>query len=186
MYYYPFRPILIPPDKGYILSLEQSGLWIAEQKWNGDNTTIYTGTIPEFWNRKKERLRYTPIPEVITELSKFPDMTTLNAETVHYHTKTIKNLIIVHCTYVWKGQPLFGKTWQYSRDLLETQTYETHVVLSKIHTRNFWDLYQDADGSIIEGIVLKRKNGIFNLSTRPISDIPWMLKVRKPSAKYLF
>ena len=166
--------------------MEQSGLWVAEQKWNGDNTQLITGLQPEFWNRRKERLRYSPTPSVMKELQAFPDACMINLETVHYHTKTIKNLLIVHCIMVHRNQPLYGKTWQDSRDILETFKYGKHVVLSKIWTKGFWDLFQEADGTIIEGIVLKKKTGLLKLSTSPITDIGWMVKVRKPSAKYAF
>ena len=45
LYWYPNRPLLIPPDPldplnpkpDYLNSLEASGKYVAEQKWNGDN-----------------------------------------------------------------------------------------------------------------------------------------------------
>lgn len=186
MFYYPNRPSLIPPDKAHIDDLEQSGLWVAEQKWNGDNTEVFTGPILEFWNRRKEEYRYTPTPEVYQELRAFPINSLINLETVHYHTKTVKNLLIVHCILILKNQVLYGKTWQDSRNILETFSYGKNVVLSKIWITGFWDLYQEADGEIIEGIVLKKKTGLLKFSTTPIDDVGYMVKVRKPSKKYSF
>jgi len=186
MFYYPNRPSLIPPDKSYIQDLEQSGLWVAEQKWNGDNTQLETGPSLEFWNRRKDMYRYNPTKEVLKELQVFPSSCLINLETVHYHTKTVKNLLIVHCIMVHNGQTLYGKTWQDSRNILETFTYGKYVVLSKIWTKGFWDLFQEADGDIIEGIILKKKTGLLKFSTSPITDVGWMVKARKPSKKYSF
>lgn len=52
LYYYPNRPMLVPPDPlnaldpkpDYINSLEASGKYVAELKGNGDNCLLYTDT----------------------------------------------------------------------------------------------------------------------------------------------
>lgn len=198
LYYYPNRPhedVADPyakdhkdPSPDHLNSLEQSGKYIAEQKWNGDNVQIFTDTL-QFWNRQKKLLtRYRMTPEVKAELEQWPKGCMLNAELVHNHTTTVKNLIIVHCIMVWKGKPLIGKTWGDSRDLLEEVVQQglsgEHVQVSKIWDRGFFDLYQSADGSIIEGIILKNPNGRLVFSATPIKDVPWMRKFRKPCKKY--
>ena len=193
LYYYPNRPILIPPDSknplnpkpDYINGLEKSGRFVAEQKWNGDNALIYTDTM-EFWNRHHERHRYIPTPEVAEELSKFPKTCILNTELVHYRTKTVKNLIVVHSLLAWKGKLLVGKTWGDARHILEDQEYGKHVILSRIWKKGFWDLFQQADGEIIEGIILKNPKGKLVISASKIKDVPWMMKIRKPCKKYSF
>ena len=193
LYYYPNRPILIAadpdnpmnPKPDYLNELEASGQYIAEQKWNGDNALIYTSS-REFWNRSKRKLKYQPTPEVIKELNKWPKRCLLNAELVHTKTKSIKNKIIVHCVMVWKNKCLNGKTWGDSRKLLESMPSGKHVIVSPVWKKGFWDLYQAADGSEIEGIILKNPSGKLIFSTTPISDVPWMRKVRKKSKKYAF
>lgn len=193
LYYYPNRPMLIPPDPdnplkpkpNYINKLEKTGKYIAEQKWNGDNVLIYTSGL-EFWNRHKKRHRYIVTPEVRKELSVFPKKSILNAELIHYRTEKIKNLIVIHSLLVWKGKILNGKTWGYARDILEDQKYGEHVVLSKTWKSGFWKLFNKADGKIIEGIVLKDSSGKIIISTSPIKDVSYMYKIRKPSNKYSF
>lgn len=190
-YYYPDRPILVPPDPlhpmnpepDYLTSLENR--YIAEQKWNGDNVMIFTDTL-EFWNRQNSILKYNPTPEVRTELERLPKGCLINAELVHNHTKTIKDTLIVHCIMTYKGKPLFGKTWADSRAILEEFQYGEHVKLSKVWTEGFFDLFNQADGAIIEGIVLKNPSGVLVHSRVPIPDVSWMLKVRKPCKKYSF
>jgi hypothetical protein len=193
LFYYPNRPTLIPPDPSnpldpkpdYIRSLEASGLYVGEKKWNGDNVLIDTDTF-EIWNRHRERHRYPIPPEVKAELDRWPKRAVLNAELMHYHTTKVKNLIIVHCIMVWKGQPLLGKTWGDSRKILEDQPDGTHVQVSKIFRKGFWEEYRKADGEVIEGIILKNPSGVLVFSTTPVNDVPWMKKIRKASKKYPF
>ena len=194
LYFYPNRPILIPPDpqnptnpkSDYLDSLEQTGRFIAEQKWNGDNAMIFTGSKPSFWNRRQDLLKYQPSPEVLDELSKWPARCLLNAELVHFKTKEVKHTLIVHCIMTWKGQPLYGKTWGDSRAILEDQPNGEHVRISKIWKSGFWKLFQEADGKVIEGIILKDPKGKLVFSATPIRDVSWMKKVRKPCKKYSF
>ena len=206
LFYYPNRPTLVPPDPtdplnpkpDYINSLESSGRYVGEFKWNGDNTEIHTDDL-SFWNRQGERLCYTPHPDMLKELKRFPKGSILNGELMHRHTKQVKDLLILHCVMAWNGPLLLKKTWGYSRHILEqlpwlprtegTQlAYGCHVLLAQTHDHGFWDLFQQArscDDSI-EGIVLKNPSGIIQLSATPIKDVSWMVKIRKPSKKYPF
>lgn len=198
IYYYPNRPILIPPDplnptdpsSDYLDSLENSGKYAAEQKFNEDNCQIYTDEFmpPVFWNRTHARLGYRPIPQILEELKIFPPNSVINAELMHNHTKTVKNKLIVHCVMVWKNKPLLGKTWGDSRKILEDLDWRMndHVILSKIQYNEFWELFQKADGNVTEGIILKDPLGKLLYSTTPINNVSWMLKIRKPCKKYSF
>jgi len=193
-YYYPNRPILIPPDPKnpmtpspeFLTGLERSGKYIAEQKWNGDNAMIFTDTM-ELWNRERSRLKYRPTNKVLEELEQLPKRSLINAELVHNHTKTVKDTLIVHCIMAYEGEPLLGKTWGDSRKLLETFKYGgEHVRLSPVWKTGFFDLWNQADGEVIEGIVLKDPSGLLKFSMVPIADVSWMRKVRKPCKKYSF
>jgi ATP-dependent DNA ligase len=193
LFYYPNRPVLVPPDpknplapeSWYLDSLEAEG-WIGELKWNGDNTLLHTDDW-SLWNRRGEPLSYKPTEEIWDELkSIFPPNSIINFETVDRHTKTIKNLLIVHCIMAWKGNLLLGKTWGDSRRILEKLKWGRHVVLSETFKDNFWKRFQDTDGATHEGLVLKKPDGKLKFSTTPIANVPWMRKVRKPCKKYNF
>ena len=186
LYYFPNRPTLIPPDKAHIDSLEFSGQYVGELKWNGDNTLLDTNHPTEFWNRHKERHRFIPNEIMKDELSKWPKDMVINAELMNYRTKEIKNILIVHCVMVWKGKPLIGKTWGDSRKILDDMPSATCVQVSEIFQTGFWDKFQTADGATIEGIILKNPTGKLVFSTTPIPDVSWMNKIRKPSKKYPF
>ena len=199
MYYYPNRPILIAPDpknpfdpkRDYLDSLEKEGKWVAERKWNGDNTLIYTDDMT-LWNRHRARLKtYAPSAETLAELAKFPKGSIINAEVVNSKTKTIKDLVVVHCVMAWEGEALIGKTWGESRRILEGFFRKggyanTHVILSETFKTGFWDLFQKADVANVEGIILKDPNGLLKFSATPVPDVSWMMKVRKPCRKYSF
>ena len=194
LYYFPNRPVLVAadpknplnPSPDWLNEQEATGKYVAEQKWNGDNALIYTDTM-EFWNRHHRQLKYRPPPEVLAELEKWPKGALLNAELVHSKTKTVKNFVLVHCIMGWEGEPLIGKTWGDSRAILETMPSGEHVKVSPVWKKGFWQLYKEADGAIIEGIILKDPTGklVFSASTPP-PDVPWMRKVRKGCKKYAF
>jgi hypothetical protein len=161
MFYYPNRPRLVPPDpenpanpkRDYIDSLEAKKIYIAEQKWNGDNILLFTNTM-EMWNRHRTRHRYLPSPEVAEELSRLPKKAVFNLELVNFRTKDVKDLLIVHCCMVWNDKPLLGKTWGHARKILEDNIQSgKHLKVSEIHQDGFWDLFQQADGKNIEGII---------------------------------
>lgn len=195
IYYYPNRPILVPPDpdkptdpsSDYLDSLEETGRYVAEQKWNGDNCLVHLNDKLEFWNRQKKLLKYIPDDEVREELKRWPKKSVLNAELVHSKTKGVKHLLIVHCIMCWEGTYLRGKTWGYSRDILENcidhGLSSIHVQISKVWKSGFFQLFQEADGIIIEGIILKDPEGKLVFSATPIPDVSWMRKVRKPSKR---
>jgi hypothetical protein len=206
LYYYPNRPTLIPadpprqghagsltdPKPDFLNDLEASGRYVAELKKNGDNCMLFTDDL-SLWNRRKEPLRYNPTPlakeAVRAELERLPKGCLVNLELMHYHckAKAMKDLFIVHCLMTWKDKPLIGKTWGYSREILENEfQFGTHVILSPIYRVGFWDLFQKTDGEIDEGLVLKDPTGKLVYSTTPIRDVPWMLKIRKPNNKYSF
>ena len=151
LYYYPNRPSLIPPDPDnpmdpepdYINGLDRSGKYVAEQKWNGDNTLIHLDTMT-FWNRRHEKLHYSPLPEVMEELARWKEVAgdaIINCETVHSKTTTIKHTLIVHCVMAWQGEYLIGKTWGESRDILDDCIDKglsgEHVQVSKIWRSGF-------------------------------------------------
>lgn len=169
---------------------------MAEQKWNGDNTLIYTGKPGEpivLWNRHHERLNYQPCPDMMKELEYWKEVAgeaIINAETMNRCTVDVKDLLIVHCVMAWQGQLLLGKTWGDSRAILDDCISKglsgCHVQISKVWRSGFWDLFHEADGKVHEGIILKDPKGKLVYSTTPIKDVSWQLKIRKPCKKYSF
>jgi hypothetical protein len=185
LFYYPNRPTLMPPDKDKIDAMEKTGEYVAEKKFNGDNILIHTDTM-EIWNRKKTRHRFVPSPAMREELEKWPKHSLLNAELMNYRTKLIKDIVIIHCVMAWKGKLLIGKTWGDSRKILDDQPYGAHVKVSPVYKTGFWNLFQEADGQTIEGIIIKKLAGKLIFSCSPIADTSFMFKFRKPCKKYLY
>lgn len=199
IYYFPNRPILCPPDPknplnpqpDFLNSLEATGRFLAEIKWNGDNTLIHLDQWPPvFWTRHKTRLKYTPTDEVLAELKRWRDWAgdaILNAETLHSKTKEIKNTLIVHCIMAFRGEYLIGKKWGDSRAILDKAIDEglsgSQVQVSPVWESGFWRLFQEADGAVREGIILKDPKGMLVFSATQLRDVPWMKKFRKPSKR---
>lgn len=200
IYYFPNRPLLdvadpdspADPSSDYLDSLEEEGRWLAEQKWNGDNCLVHINPdgSTEFWNRQKARLKYVPTPEVKDELSRWPKDSVINCELVHSKTKGVKNLLMVHTIMRWEGAWLRGHTWGQSRDILDGcidwGLDQYHIRISRVWKRNFFQLFMDADGSIIEGIILKDPDGKLVFSATASGkgiEVPWMRKFRKPHAR---
>ena len=193
LYYYPNRPSLVSadpdnplhPKPDYINSLEKQGRYIAEQKYNGDNCQLYVkgGREYEFWNRHKTLLKYQPSQDVLNELEQLPEYSIINVELIHSKTKAFKHILIAHCIMVWDGQLLSGKTWSDSRQILQTIKSGNHLYVSDVYQSGFWDLFKQADGSVIEGIILKDPEGKLVYSTTPIKDVSWMMKIRVPSMR---
>jgi len=139
------------------------------------------------WNRYGKPLKYYPDTETLDELSKLPKGLQLNVELMHHKTKEIKHILIAHCCMVYKGQPLIGKIWGESRKIVEDLPFGKHLILSELYHDRFWELFQEADGKTVEGIILKDPTGRLVISTSPIPDVSWMLKIRKPrSGVYLY
>ena len=105
---------------------------------------------------------------------------------MNYRTIGIKDILIVHCIMAWKGKLLLGKTWGDSRKILDDQPSGAHVQVSPTYKTGFWNLFEEADGQTIEGIIIKRLAGKLIFSCTPIDDVSWMFKFRKPCKKYLY
>ena len=215
IYYYPNRPKLIPadslnpmnPSSAVLDALEASGKYVAEQKWNGDNCYVYkdgAGKI-ELWNRHKARLQRTLSEGMREELKALKNNSILNAEYIGGKTINVKGLLIAHCIMMWDGSILLGKTWGDSRSIL-TSNFQSgeHLVVSALFREGFWKLFQtrkglihavngellrtveDKDSVLIEGVVLKDPTGKLVFSTKPVADVPFMLKIRHPSGRHNF
>ena len=199
-YYYPNRPTLVPadaddpmnPSSDFLDSLEAQNRFLAELKYNGDNIQWHTDT-NTFWNREHERHRYQPTDAVQEELQMWRDASgpaLINLELMHYHTTDVKDTLIVHCVMAWQGEYLMGKTWGDSRnildDCLDRGLSGERVRISPVWRNGFWELFKEADGRAIEGIVLKDPKGKLVYSAREPDDVNYMLKIRKACKKYPF
>lgn len=201
IWYYPNRPMLIPPDPvnpmnpspDYINEIDASREYVAEKKFNGDNTLIHTDEM-KWWNRKHELCRYNPPEPMREELARWKEVggnAIINAELMHYHTTTVKDVLHVHCIMAWKGEYLYGKTWGDSRAILDRCIDQglsgEYIQISPVWKSGFWELYKEADGKIIEGIILKNPKGkLVFVSAHEPKDVAWMKKIRVPSKKYQF
>jgi hypothetical protein len=197
-YYYPNKPILITPDSPQVQQLsDDSDVW-AEIKKNGTRLCLWKSKEDSpkhlsfndfiFWNRTKEVLKYYPDPELLDELNSLniPDSTHIDAELLHQKTKHIKNYIYVYDIYRYKGQQVL-ESLEVRRRMIEDIVKDglKHVQLAKTYPNDFVNLFKKV---IVEpeneGLVMKNKKGMIVWNFKTCVDVPWQIKIRKPSNSY--
>jgi hypothetical protein len=218
IYLYPNRPILYSVDAPEILKFSYDPNFVAEIKKNGDRLCLQkeNGKFL-WWNRHKELLkRYTPIDEVLDELNSLniPDITQLDAELLHNHTKTDKHHLYFYDVYLWGGEynhdtlrqrrvfleNLFaGKKFKHLELAIQYvgKKPEPNTTVStdfdwlgperKITVPDFQQLYY----KVIpvpenEGLVIKNLNGKLIFNTAKSNDVDWQIKIRREHKNYKF
>ena len=205
---YPPRPHNAARLKSHnLLEYEKSGNWVAQYKFNGTRNVVNikpNGKV-EFWNRHgTHHKQYNPTDEIIKEfrslnLEKGKEYW-LDGELLHAKTKNIKGKIVVYdvlfagkyffggppqierleilkniCGNPQKLEPKHGIALQVSNDIWMAETFDKDFLKhyeKHIHTDE------------IEGLVLRRKDGvILSLGTKEY-DVDWQLRCRKPSKNY--
>lgn len=200
LYYYPNKPILVPPGSDIIREKSEDPDWWSEIKKNGtrlglkkdQGTTKLNFGDFVFWNRHKEVLKYYPCPELLEELHSFriPNGTHIDAELLHHKTKLIKNFIYVYDIYLYKGEEVL-ETLEVRRKMIEDifgGQYK-HFQLSEIYPDKFEELFNSdliQKNPENEGLVMKSKHGKIQWSLKTCLDVGWQIKVRKPSGSYHF
>jgi hypothetical protein len=100
----------------------------------------------------------------------------------------------------YKEFPLYGTTYEERYNLMQKEfkatdghkkyAYATKwngIGLVKSFDTDFQGLYEDiVKVDILEGLVLKRKNGVLNRCLREGDNKGWQLKIRKPTKNYSF
>jgi ATP-dependent DNA ligase len=190
IYWYPNRPILIPPSE---ISRYEGGNWTAEIKMDGSRLVLQRLEDGKwrFMNRHKEVMSYHPIPEVMEELEALgvPPGSQLDGEMMHAKTKNVKNRLVMYDIYLWGGKKQRG-TLDERREMLsgiiDGKGFEK-IVRSKVHFSGFEDLFREVIGCREhEGIVLKDRTGRIKFNPAKSPDVPWQIKARRPHKNYEF
>jgi ATP-dependent DNA ligase len=177
-----------------------SGEWWAEPKWNGDRLVLLHGRDRswKFMNRQKAELKYVPSPEVLQELNEMNiragglGEAQLDGELVHNHTKHIKHTIIIYDIYTAHGEP--------QREPLDERRQWLELFVSKDSASRvrladrFLPMYSSFKAAFawavlwpeLEGLVLKRSDGLIDFNPVKSPDVAWQMKVRRVSKSYQF
>ena len=195
LYYFPNRPLLLPPNDPKVGRLSNDSEWDAEIKYNGDRLVlIYDGKNFKFFNRNKEEFkRYNAPDSLIKELYalELPANTYLDGELLNFRTKNTKNQIVFYDIYYLGNQKM--------RCSLEERRYALktffkgkkfkHLKLIKQRKRNFKKLFDKIvleNDQLIEGLVIKNIKGKIVWNAKKSPNVFWQIKIRKPSKNYKF
>jgi ATP-dependent DNA ligase len=197
-YFYPEKPMLFninsPAGELLINEMDKTKNYIVEKKYNGIRLELfYTNGNFEFWNRHGEMLSYRPDKNMMMSLEmmsmKLDGDCIFDGELRHNKVKGINNKIILYDVFMWNGNLLTNVKFEDRRKILQRilSVDSNPLGITKQYLSNFKDNFENFILDIeIEGIVVKRKNGVLNLSRTRNQDSRWMFKARRPSKNYMF
>jgi hypothetical protein len=201
-YYYPPRPehkILPTSIKDY-----DNSLWIGQPKLNGSCTELYINEDVKVYNRHKAPLSGFKIPTTeILELNKGNGWMVLCGEYMNKSKKNVNGKIwndkfVIWDIIVYNGEYLTNTTFDERIELLDElfgkEEYDEYlykisenVYRVKSFENEFEQLYKDIIKiDMLEGWVLKKKNGKLERGMRESNNTSIQLKVRKPTKNYEF
>ncbi|NPV12930.1 MAG: hypothetical protein HPY57_14255 [Ignavibacteria bacterium] len=203
-YIYPPRP----EHKISSTSLNKydTGEYIAEPKFNGSNMELYFNetTIHKVMNRHKDILSNKLNDSEILSLHRGKGEMVLNGEYMNKSKKDengkfFNHKLVIFDILVLNGEHLVGTTCLERYNMLldlypDKKDYNEYlyqisenVFLVKSFDKDFLTLYHKiVEIDMLEGLVLKKKNGKLEQGTREKNNVMWQLKCRKETKNYQF
>lgn len=205
-YIYPPRPKnAISPSE---LNFWDNNSLIAQPKFNGSNTTIYTdGRKVITMNRHGQKLTNFKIKdsEILSlhksELGKWAVINGeyMNKGVVDEKKVNFNDKFIIFDILVFNSSYLVGETFSSRIDLLnsnfrgyevESQTYSLlseNIGMVKSYENKFSDWFEKISKiDMIEGLVMKRKNAKLEIGNTELNNTKSQLKCRKPTKNYKY
>lgn len=206
-YIYPPRPSnAVPPSS--LIEWDNNDM-IAQPKINGSNSVIFTDGVQLFvMNRHHQRMTNFSIEkEEIMKLYKpeFTGWLVLNGEWLNKSKTDEKGNIFNHKLIIFdilvlNSEYLVGETFQKRVDILDSlygtneseKSYLWSITSSiyrvKSYNNGFMDLFSSLTkrGTLIEGLVIKRKNARLELGNTASNNTRSQIKCRVPTKNYKF
>lgn len=206
-YIYPPRPSnAIPPTA---LNDWDNNSLLAQPKMNGSNCVVFTeGTSLFVMNRHHQRMtNFRIAKEEMMKLYKpeFTGWLVLNGEWLNKSKtdergETFNHKLILFDILVYNSEYLVGKTFEERVALLDNlygtndsdKTYLYSITNSiyrvKSYRNNFVELFNSLTkrGTLIEGLVMKRKNARLELGNTENNNSRSQIKCRVPTKNYKF
>jgi hypothetical protein len=200
-YLFPPRPKNAIPHQD--LKIWDNGTMLAQPKINGSNCTIYTNGENVFvYNRHGQRMSGFDIDKSdILELYKGKGWWVFNGEFTNKGKKnesgeSFQNKFCLFDILVSDSKYLLGTTFSHRVDLMKSLYGSSDNYLTKLNksiylvnsfNNNFSDIYQSLINiDMIEGLVLKRKNGKLEIGASENNNTKSQIKARKPTKNYKF
>jgi len=206
-YLYPPRPSNAIPPK--YLGDWDNGTMVAQPKLNGSNCLLFTdGTRVVAMNRHAQRLTGFRIPdsEILTVLDgRSRGWTVLNGEYLNKSKPDETGTVLAHKLVIFDilvrdSEYLVGTTFEERIAIMDSMfgddlspwTYMTAVSPSILRVRSYRDgfsgLFDDLTrrGSLIEGVVLKRRTAKLEVGSTESNNVRSQVKCRVPTKNYRF
>lgn len=178
-YYFPNMPIRLHPNNPYFLELDNNELWAAEVKKNGWRCLTYINDNILFYNRHN-RLITENFTSLRKSLKDIPPKTILDGEILNFRTKDVKEKLYLFDVIMWDGKLLASQPYIERIKYLKNIPTSEHVEIAEQFYKNKVRLFYDSINSqLLEGIVLKRIDSKYMISTsKSLKNVLW-LKVKK-------
>lgn len=203
---------IYPPRPEYKISAESlskydTGEYIAEPKFNGSNLEIYlnASTIHKTMNRHNKLItNFKLTNNEMLSLHKGKGEMLLNGEYMNKsqsdeNGKVFNHKLVIFDILVLNDEHLVGTTCLERYNMLldlypDKKDYNEYlyqisenIFLVKSFDKDFLALYQKiVKIDMLEGWVLKKKNGKLEQGTREKNNVGWQLKARKETKNYQF
>jgi ATP-dependent DNA ligase len=201
---------IFPPRPEHRISSDSlvkydNGEYCAEPKLNGSNCSLYLdgktytqrnrhqGDISNFKMDSKEIIKLHRGKGDMLVVGEY-----MNKSQNDINGKVFNNKFVIFDIIVYNGEHLVGLTYEERRniliDIFGTISYDDYlyqvsenVFMTKSFDSDFTALYNKIIKiDMLEGWVLKRKNGKLERGTREKNNIGWMVKCRKETKNYQF
>ncbi len=193
-YFYPEKPQLLLIDDSITRWLSKDSDWIAERKYNGSRLQLhYLDGKFQFWNRHEARFNYTPSPRLLESLQRLDlkGYCLFDGELRHNKTKGVRDMIMLYDVFIWQSKLLVNTPFWYRRGILANMML--HAVngeplgITEWFMEDFDATFKDViENPEIEGLVLKKRDGMLTLGRSAPALSKWMYKIRKPSGSYRY
>jgi ATP-dependent DNA ligase len=201
---------IFPPRPEHRISVNSlvnydNGEYNAEPKLNGSNCSLYLdgksfdqknrhrGDISNFKMDSKEIIKLHRGKGDMLVVGEY-----MNKSQKDINGKVFNNKFVIFDIIVYNSEHLVGLTYVERRkiltDIFGTKSYDDYlyqvsenVFMTKSFEGDFTNLYNKiVKIDMLEGWVLKRKNGKLERGTREKNNIGWMIKCRKQTLNYQF
>lgn len=178
-YFWPNLPLRIYPEDSLFQKLDNDKYWAAEVKKNGWRCLVYIDTEINFWNRHKDLIKENFI-NLRKSLSNLPKKTILDGEILNFRTKDVKEKFYLFDVIMWDNKLMLNIPYIERIGYLKTIPENEYIEVAKQVYENKKDLfYSSITDNLLEGIVIKKIDSFYILSTTKSVVNPSWLKVKK-------
>lgn len=184
-YYYPCKPNQIAVESDLFKELDNDSNWIAEVKMNGIRCLIYSDeTTNPLWTRHNTIIK-DELLNIRNQIIQLPSGCILDGELISKRPKNWEKFLYLFDVIMWEGKllidlPLIKRKAILKKIYNQYLRWSPKIVLAApviLHKKNLY--YSSIGNALHEGIVIKRKDSKYMISTKSCPQNPFWIKVKK-------